>query len=85
LKLNRDAWGHSVASLLDQLPDPWRATKALVDAGKELDKHYIPPRYPNSYPEGAPFEYYTKSEAERAVAHTTDILDFCKSVLAESG
>jgi HEPN domain-containing protein len=61
------------------------ATKALIDAGKELDKHYIPPRYPNSYPEGAPFEYYTKSEAERAVAHTTDILDFCKSVLAESG
>ncbi len=85
LKANRQAWGHSVGALLQQLPPPWQADETLVDSGKELDKHYIPPRYPNSHPQGAPYDYYTQSEAERAIAHTTDILAFCERLLAESG
>ena len=85
LKANRSAWGHSVGALLQQLPASWQADESLVNAGKELDKHYIPPRYPNSHPQGAPYEYYTRSEAERAIAHTTNILSFCKRLLARSG
>jgi HEPN domain-containing protein len=71
--------------LLQQLPSPWNADASLVDAGKELDKHYILPRYPNSYPQGAPYEYYTRDEAERAIAYTTRILGFCERLLVESG
>jgi hypothetical protein len=56
-----------------------------VNAGKELDKHYMLLRYPNSYPQGAPYEYYTRDEAERAIAHTTHILAFCERLLAEFG
>lgn len=82
LKANRSAWGHSVAALLQQLPEPWTVDEALVDAGKELDKHYIPPRYPNSYPQGAPYDYYTRSEAERAIARARDIIAFCERLLA---
>jgi HEPN domain-containing protein len=85
LKANRSAWGHSVAALLQQLPAPWQVDEALINAGKELDKHYIPPRYPNSHPQGAPYDYYTHSEAERAISHTADILAFCERLLAESG
>ena len=84
MKANHSVWGHSVGALLQQLPDPWQASEALVNAGKELDKHYIPPGYPNSHPQGAPYDYYTKSEAERAIAHTTKILNFCERLLAES-
>ena len=83
-KANANAWGHSVAALLQELPTPWRADDSLINAGKELDKHYIPPRYPNSYPQGAPYEYYTREETERAIAHTADILAFCERLLAES-
>jgi predicted nucleotidyltransferase len=43
------------------------------------------PCYPNSYPQGAPYEYYTRDEAERAIAHTTHILAFCERLLAEPG
>ena len=85
LRLNRSAWGHPVSALLEQLPCPWQADESLVNAGKELDKHYILPRYPNSYPQGAPYEYYTRDEAERAIAHTTHILAFCERLLAEPG
>jgi HEPN domain-containing protein len=83
LKANGDAWGHSVSALLQQLPKPWQADESLINAGKALDKHYIPPRYPNSYPEGAPYDYYTREEGERAVAHTKDILVFCQGLLVE--
>jgi HEPN domain-containing protein len=85
LRVNRSAWGHSVGALLEQIPPPWQADESIVNAGKELDKHYIPPRYPNSYPQGAPYDYYTQSEAERAIAHTTKILAFCERLLAECG
>jgi len=71
--------------LLQQLPAPLTPDVALVNAARELDRHYIPPRYPNSYPEGAPYEYYTEKDAERAIAHSGKILEFCASVLAGSG
>jgi HEPN domain-containing protein len=83
MRVNQVAWGHSVAALLQALPEPWQVDDAILDAGKELDKHYIPPRYPNSHPQGAPYDYYTASEAERAIEHTTAIIAFCERLLAE--
>jgi len=82
MKGNREAWGHSVAALLRELPPPWQAGEKLLEAGKELDKHYIPPRYPNSYPQGAPYEYYTRDEADRAIRLAECIVTFCEGLLA---
>ena len=83
LKANASAWGHSVSALLQQLPPPLQADDALLKAGKELDKHYIPSRYPNAFPQGAPCDYYTAEEAQRAITHTQHILSFCETLLAE--
>jgi len=85
LRINRTAWGHSVTALLQQLPPPWEADESLVDAAKHLDSHYVPPRYPNSFPQGAPYDYYTQSQAERAISHSELILAFCERLLAERG
>jgi len=60
-----DAVGHSVSRMLQELPDPLRASEEHVEWAKELDKHYIPSRYPNFHPEGAPMDYYTEREARR--------------------
>jgi HEPN domain-containing protein len=81
-KIGAVAWGHSVTALMEQLPEPWRPEAWLLDAARELDKHYIPPRYPDSHPEGAPYDYYTRGEAERAVANADRIIRFCAGVLA---
>ena len=80
-KIGADAWGHSVNILLANLPDEMKPKDELIDLAKELDKHYIPPRYPNSYPAGAPFDYYTKREAERAIDYATAIISFCENKL----
>ena len=81
-KLGGDVWGHSVTELLKALPDASTAQTELLNAARELDRHYIPARYPNSHPAGAPFEHYMQGEAVRAVSNAESIIVFCKSVLA---
>jgi HEPN domain-containing protein len=39
----------------------------IVDMARVLDRHYAAARYPNSYPEGSPMEWYSKSGAERCI------------------
>ncbi len=81
-KLGAEAFGHSVAGLLQRLPEGYRPGKELVDIAKELDKAYIPTRYPNAHPEGAPFEAYTEGEARRLIGYARKILKFCQDTLA---
>ena len=84
-KLGGDAWGHSVTDLLKALPISHQAETELLNAARELDRHYIPARYPNSHPAGAPFEHYMQGEAVRAVSNAESIIVFCEGVLAEPG
>ena len=81
-KASAEACGNSVLALLQNLPPDFSRDVSLEDAAKELDKHYIPARYPNSYTQGAPYEYYTRSEAERAIAHGERFLRFCEGHLS---
>jgi len=73
-----EAWGHLLTDLVAGLQAVVPNARGLEDAAKELDKHYIAPRYPNSLPKGAPGQVYTKAEAERAIANADRILRFCK-------
>jgi HEPN domain-containing protein len=77
-KLHLDAWGHVLSALLQELPGPAHPAAGLIDAAKELDKHYIPTRYPNGFERGAPVDFYTRGEADRAIAHAEAILEFCR-------
>jgi HEPN domain-containing protein len=77
-KLHLDAWGHVLSVLLASLPEACRPTAELMDCAKELDKHYIPTRYPNGFERGAPVDFYTRGEAERAIANAERILEFCR-------
>lgn len=81
-KLAADAWGNSLTILLSNLPESVKPMAELIDKAKELDKHYITSRYPNSYPSGAPFEYYTRSEAERSVQYADEIISFCENKIS---
>ena len=76
--LHIDSIGHSVSRMVQSLPIELKPSQQLVEHAKELDKHYIPSRYPNSHPEGAPMDYYTEPEANRAVDGAERILEFCR-------
>ena len=78
----QEAWGHSVTELLDALrPDERGIDDAMLDRGRALDKLYVPTRYPNGLPAGAPTDYYTRAEAERAIADAEAVLAWCEGVL----
>jgi HEPN domain-containing protein len=49
---------------------------------RELDRHYIQPRYPNGFATGYPAEFYDRETAERALAYGTEILEFVQNSLA---
>ncbi|RLF99488.1 MAG: DNA-binding protein [Candidatus Wolframiiraptor sp.] len=82
-KLGAEVFGHSVAGLLSSLPEGFKPGERLIDLAKELDKAYIPTRYPNAHPEGAPFELYTRSEAERLMSHAREVIEFCENLLSK--
>lgn len=80
-RLGGEPWGHSVTVLLGAVAERLDVADELVDAGKRLDKHYIPTRYPNGFDTGAPTDYYTADEAEKAIADATAIQEFCRGAL----
>ncbi|MGQ9778714.1 MAG: HEPN domain-containing protein [Bacillota bacterium] len=82
-KLHLDAWGHAVSLLLANLPAEIGVPPALLEKAKILDKHYLPARYPNGFERGAPTDYYTRAEAEAAVAMAGEIIGFCQDRLRE--
>lgn len=50
--------------MINSLPEEYKPPEELVNKAKELDRNYIPARYPNFHPEGAPMDYYTRKDAE---------------------
>jgi HEPN domain-containing protein len=82
-KIGAEAWGHSVFDLLSALESRIHLDKDLLDYALELDKAYIPTRYPNAHPSSSPRRRYTKKEAERLIECAETILKFCESVLSK--
>lgn len=82
-KMGAEAWGYSVADLLLELFRSHQGPQALMDGALELDKAYIPTRYPNALPAGSPKDRYTKTEAERLTNYAEKIIEFCEGLLSQ--
>lgn len=55
----------------------------LIEKAKVLVGFDIPARYPNGFPEGAPFEHYGRLQSAQAINDTGEIFEFVRSRLAE--
>jgi HEPN domain-containing protein len=82
-KMGAEAWGHSIADLLQELARQHPVAPTLIDGALELDKAYIPSRYPNAHPSGSPRRRYTKREAGRLIGYAEEIVEFCTRLLSE--
>jgi HEPN domain-containing protein len=78
-----DSLGHSVSRMMRNLPDELRPPRDIIECAIDLDRHYIPSRYPNAHPEGAPLDYYTEKDARSAVEGAERIVEFCRSKIPE--
>ena len=82
-KMGTEAWGHSVSDLLKARREKINVPDELVDGAKQLDRFYIPARYPNSWATGIPAEYIDRKDALNAIDNSEKLLQFCASILAE--
>ena len=74
-----EPWGYSVTRLLAILRDEGSAVPdALLDAARLLDRHYIPTRYPDNLPDGAPTDFYRRADADEAIDAAEMILAHCR-------
>lgn len=65
---------HSVRELLEEAAKYESAFKGFHNYGQELDRHYIGSRYPDFYPQGAPYQYYNEEVAQRCLSYAALIL-----------
>lgn len=78
----QEAWGHVIGTLLQELPDSVPIPDDLIDRGRVLDNFYIPSRYPDSHPEGPPFEHFGPLQSEAALDHARAVLEFVGTEMA---
>jgi len=83
-KVGAEAWGHSVADLLSELSRQYAIPDELMNGALELDKAYIPTRYPNAHPSGSPRSRYTREEARRLIEQAEKIVKFCSNLLSKA-
>ncbi len=83
LWLAQEAWGHTLSKLVSELP--CKIPPALVEKGRVLDNFYVPARYPNGHPEGAPFEHYGRLQSDEAIRYAGEIVEFVRDQMARPG
>jgi HEPN domain-containing protein len=76
-------FGHSVLQLLQRFAEACgKDVSELRALAAELDRHYIPARYPNAMPSGSPDENYDREASLRALQYAGRILDYARRQLA---
>ncbi len=76
--------GHSLLKLLKEIEDIGiKVDNEVKTAARVLDANYIPPRYPDAYPEGSPHEYYDKESANTSYKSTKIIEAFINKIIED--
>ncbi len=74
---NESPWGHGVRALLERYSEiSGEDVSRLLPHARELDRHYIPSRYPNAHPYGAPHEAYDEPTSAKAIRSAEQILSY---------
>jgi len=60
--------GHATTHLAARCEEYVEGFSELREPCQELDVFYIPTRYPNGVPDGAPYEFFGPTHSERAAA-----------------
>lgn len=83
--VNEAAWGHSVRELLQRYferisEDP---PEDIMRCARELDRHYIPSRYPNAHPSATPHEAYDDEASSRAIKCAEIVVEYVRRIISK--
>ena len=74
--------GHVIHDLIELLPESIPVPTQLVELARTLDAHYVPTRYPNGHPSGAPTDHYGRLQSQQAIDYARQIVEFCRDAMA---
>ena len=85
----QQSWGNGLGRSFRELPPAVAADLAdvvsdLEDRLRVLDALYIPTRYPDSLPEGAPTDHFGRLQSSDALSHARALLDAIRAALADA-
>ncbi|MEM4616763.1 MAG: HEPN domain-containing protein [Archaeoglobaceae archaeon] len=80
--LNEVPWGHSVRELLERFFERiGEKEEKMLSFARELDRHYITSRYPDSLPSGTPHEAYDEETARRTVEIAESVVEYARKFI----
>lgn len=82
---NEDAFGHDLDGLLHRVERHVAVPEEVRRACVKLNKLYIPARYPNAFPSGAPADHFHDFEAEEAVRDAQKVVSFARKTILPAG
>jgi len=82
LSLGQQVIGHAIRELLTLLPESVDVPTGFADLAKSLDLLYVPTRYPNGHPAGAPCDNYGRPQSEQAIDYARQIVEFSRDAMA---
>jgi HEPN domain-containing protein len=75
---------HSTFSLAKECAEHFNEFKGVSDSCADLDKHYIPARYPNGLPDNIPHDIYTVKDADESISQADKIITLIKNTLSDN-
>jgi HEPN domain-containing protein len=78
-----ESFGHSILRMLNELPKELKPAKELFKKAADLDKFYIPTRYPNGFDWGAPMDYFEIEDARGAITDAEELINFAKDTISK--
>ena len=79
-----EPWGHSLLKLSKEFVgsnEDMKQMKQIEKDFRDLDRYYIPTRYPDGLPGTTPAEAYGSEDSEAAIKSAKSILSFVQSKL----
>jgi len=74
---------HSLRTMVEKLVVSEPTFGTIHHEAARLDRLYIPTRYPNGWPDGSPFQYYTFQDFEEAYEQLKAVFGVCEAFLRE--
>lgn len=78
--LRTPTYGHNLLALVSEISKYIDVPKEVKDACRILNRYYIPTRYPNAFPSGAPIHMFNEEDAEEALKHLEKVIEYARRV-----
>ena len=72
--------GHNLVALISEVSKFNHVPSEIESACRKLNRYYIPTRYPNAFPSGAPISMFDESDAKEAVKLAEKVIEFAERI-----